>query len=160
MNKKRNEMNRIINICIIFILILCACGKQEGKSLEEKLRGNSYKYWLIYKYYPSPEVDSIFSSEEHIYINYFDKKGKFLLFHKQNLLSKVEKDIDNSIPDIMNSNTWHLKGDSILIINGVDFQIKKLENDILMLYSPYSKSYTLYIAAPDSLIPMKYHCIQ
>jgi len=160
MNKKRKKMNKIIYIYIILILILCACGKQKEKSIDEKLRGSSYKYWLAYKYYPSTEIDTIFSTEEYIYMNYFDKNGKYLLFYKQNLLSSVKKDSENSIPDIVNSNTWRLENDSVLIINDVGFQIKILEEDMMVLYSPYSKRYALYITAPDSLIPPKYHCIQ
>lgn len=160
MSKKRNEMKKIIGICIILIFILDGCNSKKEKSMEEKLRGLNYKYWLTYKNFPSSGVDSILSTEEGIFINYFDKNGKFLLFYKANLLSEVEKDMDNPIPDIVNSNTWCLQKDSILTINDVNFQIKKLEDDMLIIYSPYSKNYVLYIAAPDSLIPMKYHCIQ
>lgn len=153
-------MIKNIYVCIVLSIFLCACSK-EKKTLEEKLTGDNYKYWIVYKHYPPFEVDSIFNTEEYIPINYFDKKGKFFLFYKDNLLSEVKKDSDYYVSDIVNSNTWHhLKGDSILIINGIDYKIKELEDDMMILYNPYCKKYVLYIVAPDSLIPIKYHCLQ
>lgn len=152
--------NNNIYIAILILILSIACGEQKEKSIEEKLRGDNYKYWLAYKYYPSPEIDTIFSTEEHIYMNYYDKNGKYLLFCKQNMLSKVEKDSDNPIPDIVNSNTWRLEDDSILFVNDIGFQIKVLEDNMMILYSPYSKRYALYIAAPSSLIPKEYQKIQ
>lgn len=153
-------MKKLINLGFVLIILLCACNKQKDNSIEQKLYGNNYKYWLTYKYYPLSERDTIFSIEEPIYINYFDKNGKYLLFYKRNLLSEVEKDFNNYVPDIVESNTWSLVNDTILLINDIPHHIKSIEDDMMVLYSPYSKNYVLYIVAPDNLIPKKYRELQ
>ena len=145
--------NTILYIISILIISLCGCGKQNNKSIEKELTGNNYKYWIYFKSYPSFEIDSIFSTEEYIFINYFDKHGKYLSFYKENINSEAERNYPPH--DVIESNTWILENDSILVLNGISFQIEKIENDMMILYNPYSKRQILYIAAPDSLIAFK-----
>lgn len=143
------------------ILILFACNNKT-RSIEEKLRGNSYKYWLIYKYYPTITKDtiSLLSNEDYIYIHYFDKNGKYFLFYKRDMNSELIKDADHKFTDIVNSDVWSLNGDSSIIINDINYKIEVLEDDIMILYSPYSQTYTMYLTAPKALIPSRYHHIQ
>lgn len=155
-------MNRkIIYFVFSLIFILFACNNK-SKSIEEKLRGNSYKYWLIYKYYPTITKDTIsfISDDNSIYIDYFDKNGKYFLFYKRDMNSELIKDADHNFTDIVNSDTWSLNGDSCIIINDMNYKIEVLEDDIMILYNPYSQTYTMYLTAPKALIPSKYHNIQ
>ncbi|MFT4223774.1 hypothetical protein [Dysgonomonas sp.] len=151
-------MKNIATYISFILIILCSCNNKKYKSIEENLIGDSYKYWVYINVYPSFEVDSIFSTEEHIFIDYFDKNGRYLSFYKENINSEAERNYPPH--DVIESDTWTLENDSLLVLNGVNFQIKRIEKNMMILYNPYSKRYSLYIAAPDSLIPVKYHRIQ
>ncbi|MFV0470135.1 MAG: hypothetical protein ACK5MK_14565 [Dysgonomonas sp.] len=153
-------MKKLI-IIILFIGFVYSCSDGKSKLIEEKLRGKGYKYWLFIKAYPSPEKSIADSPEECIFLFYFDKYGKYYNIYKYGLEDDITDDRDYSgKTDIINTNRWSLKNDSVLIINNMDYFIKKLESDMMILQNLRTNVYYLYIVAPDSLLPSKYHCIQ
>ena len=72
---------------------------------------------------------------------------------------KNDKDYDN-FTDIIRSHTWILKNDNILILNGLNYSIKQLDTDILIIQNPRTDIYSLYIVAPDRLIPKEFQKMQ
>nr|WP_297169285.1 hypothetical protein [uncultured Dysgonomonas sp.] len=157
-------MNKLI---IIILVIVCfpACKNERTMDIEEKLIGNQYKYWLFVKDFPSlDDTLSISGFDESVYMAYFDKDGKYydMHYYYEPTLGgrmKNDKDYDN-LTDIIRSHTWILKNDNILILNGLNYSIKQLDTDILIIQNPRTDIYSLYIVAPDRLIPKEFQKMQ
>ena len=140
-------------------MIICfSCTGKKEKSVEEKLRGKEYKYWLHVKDF-TDSTDSTYYPEMGIF--YLDNKGSFLpLFYSLSDKGAFISDPRNVNSDMIDSNMWSLKNDSILCLDTDDYIIKELNENVMILYSHEMKSYGLFISCPDSLLPPKYHSLQ
>lgn len=157
-------MNKLI-IIILVIVYFPACKNKLTMYLEEKLMGNQYKYWLFVKDFPSlDDTLSISGFDESVYMAYFDKDGKYYNMHyyyEPSLGGRIKNDKDyDSLTDIIRSHTWMLKNDSILILNDMDYFIKQLDKDIMIIQNPRTDIYSLYIIAPENLIPKEFQKMQ
>ena len=136
--------------CILFICTLVSC-KKEVDSIEYRLCGNNYKYWLLIDSFSDSKRDSTHEVQQMSFF-YFNSSGKFLSYWKYNIYTVIRVD---SFPhyDMVAPNTWGIEKDSILILNGfVRYRIKYLSKDMMILQHNYSKIYDLYFNVCDSLL--------
>ncbi|MDH6309664.1 hypothetical protein M2451_002152 [Dysgonomonas sp. PFB1-18] len=128
----------------IFIVVLSACtGK---KSTEELIVGDKgFNYWMMI------DDDSIQG------FDYLDKNGKWLVFVIED--GAFEK---HGLPhDVVRIEEWYMKNDSVIVIGESSVnEILKLTKDTMITYSHLWDRESVYIVAPDSLIPEEYRKFQ
>lgn len=130
------SLDEFIIICMSFL----SC--QEKKDVKTLISGErGFKYW---KFIESDPIEPI-----SIFV-YFDKNGKRYAFVKDDeLFYKIDTPYD-----VIPSNTWNLKNDSILSYGPYDDLKISVTKDSLFVDTKTNK--ILYIAAPDSLIPKEF----
>jgi len=136
--------------CILLLCTLVSCNKKIN-SVEYRLCGKNYKYWLLIDNFSDNKRDTTPKVPQMLFF-YFNSNGKFLRYWKQNIYMETKVD---SFPyyDIVMPNTWQLDGDSILtILGGSKYTIKYISDDIMILQHNSSKTYDLYFNVGDSLL--------
>lgn len=155
-------MNKIIITILCFAGVMCSCKTDKTASLEERLRGKEYKYWIFLQDYPSSKDSRSEYDISCLYVCYFDKYGNYFDIYKHdkdNLKVEDDRDYDGKT-DMVRSHTWLLKNDSVLVLDGLDLLIEQLEEDLMIIKIPATNVYHLFIPAPNSLLPERYHRLQ
>jgi hypothetical protein len=140
-------MNKVF---ILFILLFPFSCKKEINT--EKLvydGGKGFKYWLI-------ESNTISDSGIHFFV-YFDKNGKWLSFY----INPIGKFVENKSPDdVIMNNKWSLLNDSVIMLGGRPFKLIKITEDTMVIYNDRLKEKSVYVVAPENLIPEVYRKLQ
>lgn len=150
-----------MKICkyLLFITILIpSCNIEKKDSLEYKIRGDDFKYWILVHDEPMVVENHIFDDNPMLFL-YFDKSKKFYRGYKNSLNTKFVID-DYLNTDMVVGNDWLLTKDSIITMNGAGYKIKEITNDMMLLYDQSNNRYSLYVIAPANLIPKEFYRLQ
>lgn len=126
-------IRRLLFICIC-ILCIHSCHRDN----REILHGGNYKYWYFKE--KGGNVPLLY---------YFDDTGKWTIYFAY---KTGFEEYDNG-DDILYKK-WEIKNDSILNINGFDWDILEINDDSIVIRNDYQQR-TIY-AAPDSMIPEEF----
>jgi hypothetical protein len=153
----RKYILKISILFVIFVFIL-SCSKNKKNDVSCKLTGNNNKFWLQVNKYPNivdfgKDKDILVPDNilEYIYLMSFNKNGEFFTYIKYGIFSKVVKN-DFSNSDIVVSNSWELENDTIILIDNQRNIIDYLDDEILILHKEHSKTYGLWVVAPENMI--------
>jgi len=140
-------------INIINLIFLSSC-KTETDSVECKIRGENFKYWILvwYDSHKGENLDYL-SDYNSIRLFYFDINYKRYGATKYNFSTSNLSFDNKSLDDVQTSNSWFLKNDSVIDINNRRYKIEILTTDMMLLYDSLNMREFLYVVAPDSLIP-------
>lgn len=126
-------IRRLLFVCIC-ILCIHSCHRDN----REILHGGNYKYWYFKE--KGGNVPLLY---------YFDDTGKWTIYFAY---KTGFEEYDNG-DDILYKK-WEIKNDSILNINGFDWDILEINDDSIVIRNDYQQR-TIY-AAPDSMIPEEF----
>lgn len=139
-------------------ILTFSCNRENEEDLAHKVRGDNFKYWLKVLDEPKVVTDHVFDDNPMLFL-YFDKYKKFYCGYKNNLNAKFT--IDNYLnTDMMVKNDWSLTKDSLILMNGAEYEIKQITNDMMLLYDQSNNRYSLYVIAPADLIPKEFYRLQ
>ena len=125
---------RIILIGLIFTFSSC---QNEKEKREYQLSDGESKYWILREYTPKNGVPR----KESKLVLKFDKNFGFMQYYNKNYVLST----DQSSSDIVLSNKWYLKNDTIINLNSDDYLIIILNQDTLKLEERISGNQFLYI---------------
>ena len=123
---------------LLFICICILCIHSCHRNNKVILHGGNYKYWYFKE--KGGNVPLLY---------YFDDTGKWTIYFAY---KTGFEEYDNG-DDILYKK-WEIKNDSILNINGFDWDILEINDDSIVIRNDYQQR-TIY-AAPDSMIPEEF----
>lgn len=131
------------NTCLLFIImIITSCENMSQNHTSKLLTGEENKYWFI-------DFKHDFSNEGWKTIWRFSNDGSYYGFY-YNQISKEVRIKDNG--DNIEPNTFELKSNDTLVLNGSPFPILNLSYDSIILKNIYGENYH-----PKAEIQLK-HC--
>lgn len=123
-----------ITLFVIFIFVLTLC--LYPKYVRYCIDNGDYKYWYVQK-------------GENIYMYFFDSNGYCAVF-KKSLFSSLKLYVSDDIRD----NKWTQKSNSILRFDGVEYEIKLVTPDIMVL--KHDSDVKVLMSTPLDAIPQKF----
>ncbi len=114
---------------VILTLILFACNSE--KDINEKIAGNTEKYWDVW-WSGSFEEKILNPDPSAVYCYYFDRTGKYRIYSYRNGRRVLYDGGDIEIPEV-----WNYLSDSTIMIATANYKIEKLTRDIFIYSSQH-----------------------
>lgn len=146
------------NISVLLVSIILFSCTNRTDSIDYKIRGKDFKYWiLIWCNSLNGEDLSRFSEKNAVSLLYFDKNYVRYTAVRYNFDYEVLSFNHDNFPDIVSDNSWSLLNQETILLDNHKYKLKVLTEETMLLYDSLRMREFLYIKAPDSLIPDKYN---
>lgn len=121
--KLKRRMNKILCVLSVTFLVL-SCKQDKLKNLTN----DSCKLWDLYEIKPKGQI----SEKRNTVSMLFCKNGRFVFYYLRNG-KRIKKTFSASHQDMIPSNKWIYKHDTLLVNGMSSYLIKKLKEDTLVL---------------------------